>query len=75
MILLINTFLQNTILNLNQTIMSNSNQVKVKKRRIIKGTLVASSNTIKYSCIKVLDIAHYYNPLNYNRVKQVVINT
>ena len=55
--------------------MNQINQIKEKRKRISKGQLVASSNTIVYSCIKALEIFHYYNPLNYNRVLRVVETT
>lgn len=45
-----------------------------KRPRIMRGQLVASTNPVKVSCIKVLIIEHRYHYLSYRRVSQTVIN-
>lgn len=55
--------------------MKNTIQPKGKRKRISKGQLVASSNELIYSCIRALDIIHYYNPLTYSRVRRVVMQS
>lgn len=49
--------------------------IKSKRPRIAKGQLVASTNTLQLGCIKALHIAHYYNPVNFNRVRRVVLTS
>ena len=46
---------------------------KPKRPRIVQGQLVASTNKVKLGCIKALHIAHFYNPINYSRIRQTVI--
>lgn len=48
--------------------MSNSQEQGKKRKRILKGIVVASSNAKKYSRIKVAEVAHYYSPINFKRV-------
>lgn len=50
------------------------NPTNSKRPRIAKGILVTSTNAVVRECAKALTIAHYYNPLSYNRVRRVVIN-
>jgi hypothetical protein len=42
--------------------------------RIAKGILVASTNTTQFQCLKCLTIEHHYNPLNFKRIRRIVIN-
>lgn len=51
------------------------NPTKAKRPRVTKGILVTSTNLLQRQCAKALTIAHYYNPVNYNRVRRVVLNT
>lgn len=50
-----------------------SQTIKLKRPRIAKGILVASTNLIQLSCIKTLTIEHHYNSLNFKRIRRVVI--
>lgn len=47
---------------------------KAKRPRLLIGRLVASSNPVKVSVIKALDIAHIYRDNSYNRVGRLVIH-
>ena len=43
-----------------------------KRPRIAIGVLVTSTNNLLRGCAQQLTIHHYYNPINYNRIKRVV---
>lgn len=50
------------------------NQTKQPRPRIAKGQVVYSTNPIQNACSRALIIVHYYNPINYKRIKRLVIN-
>lgn len=43
--------------------------------RIVKGTLVYSTNKTQFQCLKALVIEHHYNSITYRRIRRIVIPT
>jgi hypothetical protein len=48
--------------------------LKPRRTRVSKGILVGSTNQIQLQCIKCLTIEHHYNPLNFKRIRRVVLS-